>query len=171
MFRGHGCEENAGHRCRDRYNSVKTADGESRLRLVELLDAQGRLAQAFVITIIDECVSSAVATLDYAEGGAGMSTVSLSLHTTFQNPASLRVWDLREQQLVATFSYYIRLLPYPHPTIRIEVDETIARRPIPSLQRSTLPLRVRRLNTRGSPHFLPTAWNHEWTGARRVECE
>ncbi|KAJ7050100.1 hypothetical protein C8F01DRAFT_1264364 [Mycena amicta] len=60
---------------------MKTADGESRLRLVELLDAQGRLAQAFVITIIDECVSSAVATLDYAEGGAGMSTVSLSLNT------------------------------------------------------------------------------------------
>ncbi|KAJ7061390.1 hypothetical protein C8F01DRAFT_1139825, partial [Mycena amicta] len=85
----------------------------------ELLDAQGRLAQAFVITIIDECVSSAVATVD-AKGGAGMSTVSLSLNTTFHNPASLgstlrfisttmaaaggasSVWDLREQHLVAT---------------------------------------------------------------------
>ncbi|KAJ7050127.1 hypothetical protein C8F01DRAFT_1180038 [Mycena amicta] len=90
----------------------------------ELLDGQDRLAQAFIITIIDECVSSAVATLDYAEGGAGMSTVSLSLNTTFHNPASLgstlrfisttmaaaggiqscrcEVWDLREQHLVAT---------------------------------------------------------------------
>ncbi|KAJ7061404.1 hypothetical protein C8F01DRAFT_1253048 [Mycena amicta] len=105
----------------------------------ELLDGQGRLAQAFVITIIDErvtfvlshcparlitrrCVSSAVATVD-AKGGAGMSTVSLSLNTTFHNPASLgstlrfisttmaaaggiqscrSVWDLREQHLVAT---------------------------------------------------------------------
>ncbi|KAJ7060673.1 hypothetical protein C8F01DRAFT_1253160 [Mycena amicta] len=104
--------------------SVKTADGESRMRLVELLDGLGGLAQAFVITIIDECVSSAVATLDYAEGGAGMSTLLLSLNTTFHNPASLgstlgfinitmaavggiqscpcEVWDLREQHLVAT---------------------------------------------------------------------
>ncbi|KAJ7060650.1 hypothetical protein C8F01DRAFT_1253140 [Mycena amicta] len=63
------------------------------------------------------CVSSAVATLDYAEGAAGMSTVSLSLNTTFHNPASLgstlvSVWDLRERHLVAT-AIFCGLLPSP----------------------------------------------------------
>ncbi|KAJ7050103.1 hypothetical protein C8F01DRAFT_1377842 [Mycena amicta] len=105
--------------------SVKTAEGESRLRLVELLDGQGRLAQAFVITIIDECVSSAVATLDTlrAELACPPSCSASSFNTTFHNPASLgstlrfmstmaaaggiqscrcEVWDLREQHLVGT---------------------------------------------------------------------
>ncbi|KAF7292804.1 hypothetical protein MIND_01179300 [Mycena indigotica] len=107
---------------------------QSRLQLVseievteELLDRHRNLAQAFIVTIIDECVSSAVSTVDYAEGGPGISPVSLSLNTTFHNPATLgstlrlisttiaaaggiqscgcEVWDLREQRLVANAVY------------------------------------------------------------------
>ncbi|KAJ7050137.1 hypothetical protein C8F01DRAFT_1377865 [Mycena amicta] len=72
-----------------------------RLTLVSEIDVtEDELAQAFVITIIDECVSSPVATLDYAEGGAGMSTLSLSLNTTFHNPALLCVESYYSSRVV-----------------------------------------------------------------------
>ncbi|KAJ7452223.1 hypothetical protein FB451DRAFT_1282922 [Mycena latifolia] len=88
------------------------------------LNAQEQLAPPFLVTVIDECVSAAVATLDYALGGPGISGVSLSLDTTFHAPVELgaklrfvntthavsaqatscrcEVWDLMQRRLVAT---------------------------------------------------------------------
>ncbi|KAJ7452245.1 hypothetical protein FB451DRAFT_1565960 [Mycena latifolia] len=88
------------------------------------LNAQAQLATAWIVTVIDECVSAAVAALDYARGGPGMSGVSLSLNTTFHAPVELgarlrfvntthavsaqatacrcEVWDLTQKRLVAT---------------------------------------------------------------------
>ncbi|KAJ7614339.1 hypothetical protein FB45DRAFT_936670 [Roridomyces roridus] len=93
----------------------------------ELLDWRGKLGNAFVISVIDECVSSAVTALDYAEGGSGICGVSQSLNTVLHNfvdfGASLRfvnttltatpgttacrseVWDLTQRRLVATAVY------------------------------------------------------------------
>ncbi|KAF7320517.1 hypothetical protein HMN09_00135400 [Mycena chlorophos] len=90
----------------------------------ELLDARDRLSNSFVFAIIDECVSSAVATLDFALGGQGMTGVSLSINTTWHNAVFLggrlrfvsttmgvdggiascrcEVWDDTQHQLVAT---------------------------------------------------------------------
>nr|GAT50124.1 predicted protein [Mycena chlorophos] len=90
----------------------------------ELLDARDRLSNSFVFAIIDECVSSAVATLDFALGGQGMTGVSLSINTTWHNAVSpggrlrfvsttmgvdggiascrCEVWDDTQHQLVAT---------------------------------------------------------------------
>ncbi|KAJ7452241.1 hypothetical protein FB451DRAFT_1524090 [Mycena latifolia] len=81
-------------------------------------------AQDQIVTVIDECVSAAVATLDYARGGPGLSGVSLSLNTTFHAPVALgatlrfmntthvvsaqatscrcEVWHLTQRRLVAT---------------------------------------------------------------------
>ncbi|KAJ7434804.1 hypothetical protein B0H11DRAFT_2116123 [Mycena galericulata] len=55
----------------------------------EMLDEEDKLSNAFIITVIDECVSSAVTTLDYAEGGSGMCGVSQSLNTVFHNRVGL----------------------------------------------------------------------------------
>ncbi|KAJ7240630.1 hypothetical protein B0H12DRAFT_1237248 [Mycena haematopus] len=93
----------------------------------EMLNGQGRVGGAFIVTVIDECVSSAVTTLDYAQGGPGISGVSLSLDTVFHNlperGAKLRfvcttlaavggmtscrcqVWDLTLRRLVATATF------------------------------------------------------------------
>ncbi|KAJ7086252.1 hypothetical protein C8R44DRAFT_821243 [Mycena epipterygia] len=90
----------------------------------EILDGQDKLSNAFIIVIIDECVSSAVTALDYAEGGPGICGVSQSLNTVFHNPVALgaklrfinttiaatggatscrsEVWDLTQRRLVAT---------------------------------------------------------------------
>ncbi|KAF7296204.1 hypothetical protein HMN09_01089100 [Mycena chlorophos] len=90
----------------------------------ELLDSQDNLSTSFVFAIIDECVSSAVATLDFAQGGHGMSGVSLSINTTWHNTVTLgarlrfvsttmgvdggiascrcEVWDDTRHRLVAT---------------------------------------------------------------------
>ncbi|KAJ7190195.1 hypothetical protein GGX14DRAFT_483690 [Mycena pura] len=98
----------------------------------EILDTEDKLSYPFLITVIDECVSSAVATLDYAEGGPGISGVSLSLNTVFHNPAHLgsklrlinttlvagaglqscrcEVWDLTCRRPVAT-AVYAGMLP------------------------------------------------------------
>ncbi|KAK7045020.1 hypothetical protein R3P38DRAFT_2882143 [Favolaschia claudopus] len=93
----------------------------------EMLDGRRKASNAFIITIMDECVSSAVTTLDFAEGGAGISGVSLTLDTVFHGSAergarlrfvnktlsaangaqscSCQVWDLTNQQLVATATF------------------------------------------------------------------
>ncbi|KAF7360040.1 hypothetical protein MVEN_00731800 [Mycena venus] len=93
----------------------------------EMLDGRDKVSNAFIITIIDECVSSAVTSLDYAEGGPGLSGVSLSLDTVFHNPAErgaklrfvnttlaavggttscrCQVWDLTRRRLVATATF------------------------------------------------------------------
>ncbi|KAJ7124666.1 hypothetical protein C8R43DRAFT_1135613 [Mycena crocata] len=90
----------------------------------DMLDGRDRLSNSFIVVVIDECTSSAVTTLDYAEGGPGMCGVSQSLNTVFHNPvavgAKLRfinttlavaagttscrseVWDLTRRKLVAT---------------------------------------------------------------------
>ncbi|KAJ7124662.1 hypothetical protein C8R43DRAFT_1031137 [Mycena crocata] len=89
-----------------------------------MLDGQDRLSNSFVVVVIDECTSSAVTALDYAQGGPGVSGVSQSLNTVFHNPvavgAKLRfinttlavaagttscrseVWDITHRKLVAT---------------------------------------------------------------------
>ncbi|KAJ6557717.1 hypothetical protein B0H19DRAFT_1261315 [Mycena capillaripes] len=108
----------------------------------ELLDGRDKLSNAFVITIIDECVSSAVTTLDYAEGGPGISGVSLTLDTVFHNPAELgaklrfvnkpmaavggmmscrcEVWDLTQRRLVAVATFVgMRASPPKAPTARL----------------------------------------------------
>ncbi|KAJ6479441.1 hypothetical protein C8R47DRAFT_1219000 [Mycena vitilis] len=94
----------------------------------EMLDGQtDKLNNSFVVTVIDECVSSAVTTLDYVEGGSGISGVSLTLNTVFHNSAELdaklrfvsttmaaagglmscrcEVWDLTHRRLVATATF------------------------------------------------------------------
>ncbi|KAJ7354192.1 hypothetical protein DFH08DRAFT_854380 [Mycena albidolilacea] len=93
----------------------------------EMVDGHDNVHNAFVVTVIDECVSSAVTALDYAEGGPGMSGVSLSLDTVFHNPAErgaklrfvnttltavsgmmscrCQVWDLTRRRLVATSTF------------------------------------------------------------------
>ncbi|KAJ7022309.1 hypothetical protein C8F04DRAFT_1272749 [Mycena alexandri] len=90
----------------------------------EILDERGKLSTGFAIAVMDECLSSAVTTLDYADGGPGVSPVSLALNTVFYNPAELgaklrfinttqapvagrmssrcEVWDLTRRRLVAT---------------------------------------------------------------------
>ncbi|KAJ7634399.1 hypothetical protein FB45DRAFT_908772 [Roridomyces roridus] len=93
----------------------------------ELLDWRGKLGNAFVISVIDECVSSAVTAFDCAEGGAGICGVSQSLNTVLHNSVDLgatlrfvnttltatpgttacrsEVWDLTQRRLVATAVY------------------------------------------------------------------
>ncbi|KAJ7935928.1 hypothetical protein B0H13DRAFT_2304417 [Mycena leptocephala] len=90
---------------------------------VEILDGQSKVSNAFIITIIDD----AVTTHDFAEGGPGISGVSLSLDTVFHNPVELgaklcfvnttltavggttscrcEVWDLTQRRLVATATF------------------------------------------------------------------
>ncbi|KAF7351537.1 hypothetical protein MSAN_01586100 [Mycena sanguinolenta] len=64
----------------------------------EMLDGQGKVSCAFIITIIDECVSSAVTTLSSAQGGPRLSGVSLSLDTVFSQFCRTRCEAaLREQ--------------------------------------------------------------------------
>ncbi|KAF8143509.1 hypothetical protein K438DRAFT_1875860 [Mycena galopus ATCC 62051] len=88
-----------------------------------MLDGQGRMSNALIITIIDECVSASVTTLDYFEGGPNMSGVSLSLDTAFYNSADrgaklrfvsttlagmscgCKVWDLTRRRLVASATF------------------------------------------------------------------
>ncbi|KAF8206741.1 hypothetical protein K438DRAFT_1816352 [Mycena galopus ATCC 62051] len=88
-----------------------------------MLDGQGRVSNALIITIIDECVGAAVTTLDYFQGGPNMSGVSLGLDTAFHNSAnrgaklrfvsttlagmscSCKVWDLTRRRLVASANY------------------------------------------------------------------
>ncbi|KAJ6459027.1 hypothetical protein C8R45DRAFT_1031301 [Mycena sanguinolenta] len=93
----------------------------------EMLDGQEKVSCAFIITVIDECVSSAVTTLSSAQSGPGMSGVSLTLDTVFHNPAErgaklrfvsrtlrvgggmtscgCQVWDLTRRRLVATSTF------------------------------------------------------------------
>ncbi|KAJ7086854.1 hypothetical protein B0H15DRAFT_1022964 [Mycena belliarum] len=88
------------------------------------LDSRDVVANAFIVTIIDECVSAAVAALDRAQGGPGTSGVTLSITTVFHNPvltgSTLRlvnrtlevaaettscrceVWDLTQRRLAAS---------------------------------------------------------------------
>ncbi|KAJ7086847.1 hypothetical protein B0H15DRAFT_931380 [Mycena belliarum] len=88
------------------------------------LDRRDVVANAFIVTVIDECVSAAVAALDLAQGGPGMSGVTLSITTVFHNPvligSTLRlvnrtlevaaettscrceVWDLTQRRLAAS---------------------------------------------------------------------
>ncbi|KAJ7186037.1 hypothetical protein C8R46DRAFT_1343129 [Mycena filopes] len=87
----------------------------------ETLDEQGKLSTGFIIAVMDECLSSTVMTLEYAEGGSDVSSVSLGLNTVFYNPAELgarlrivstnvagrmtsrcEVWDLTRRRLVVT---------------------------------------------------------------------
>ncbi|KAJ7805413.1 hypothetical protein B0H14DRAFT_2880840 [Mycena olivaceomarginata] len=92
-----------------------------------MVDGQDQVHNAFVITVIDECVSSAVTALKCAEGGPGISGVSLTLDTVFHNPARrgarlrfvnttlaavggmtscrCQVWDLTQRRLVATSTF------------------------------------------------------------------
>ncbi|KAJ6570519.1 hypothetical protein DFH09DRAFT_1153717, partial [Mycena vulgaris] len=88
------------------------------------LDGQDHLSNAFIVVVIDECTSAAVAALDFAQGGPGLSGVSQSLNTVFHNSVELgaklrfinttiaanagatscrsEVWDLTQRRLVAT---------------------------------------------------------------------
>ncbi|KAJ7720368.1 hypothetical protein DFH07DRAFT_858644 [Mycena maculata] len=90
----------------------------------DILDGEDKLSNAFIVVVIDECVSSAVTALDYAEGGPGICGVSQSLNTVFHNPVALgaklrfinttlaatsgttscrsEVWDVTQRRLVAT---------------------------------------------------------------------
>ncbi|KAJ7445898.1 hypothetical protein FB451DRAFT_1376055 [Mycena latifolia] len=90
----------------------------------DTLDTQDTANNAFLVVVIDECVSVAVTALDYAQGGPGISSVSQSLNTVFNSPAELgaklrfvnttlaviarttscrcEVWDLTRRRLVAT---------------------------------------------------------------------
>ncbi|KAJ7634377.1 hypothetical protein FB45DRAFT_908711 [Roridomyces roridus] len=89
-----------------------------------LLDRHGKLANAFIFSVLDETVSSAVTALGYATGGSGICGVSQSLNTVFYNTVDLgaklrfinttltatpettacrcEVWDLTQRRLVAT---------------------------------------------------------------------
>ncbi|KAF7314766.1 hypothetical protein MKEN_00950700 [Mycena kentingensis (nom. inval.)] len=92
----------------------------------ELLDRRDAVAQAFIIAILDECLSAAVTALDFHEGGLGITTATLGLDTAFHNPVPLgstlrfictttaastdpglqsgrcEVWDVSLRRLVAT---------------------------------------------------------------------
>ncbi|CAK5272336.1 unnamed protein product [Mycena citricolor] len=56
----------------------------------EMLDAEGKAANSFLFSVIDEATSSAVTAIDFASRGPdAVSGVSLYLNTSFHNPAYL----------------------------------------------------------------------------------
>ncbi|KAJ7086842.1 hypothetical protein B0H15DRAFT_343536 [Mycena belliarum] len=103
---------------------MATSVGRSQDPRSASLDSRDVVANAFIVTVIDECVSAAVAALDRAQGGPGTSGVTLSITTVFHNPvltgSTLRlvnrtlevaaettscrceVWDLTQRRLAAS---------------------------------------------------------------------